>query len=141
MRSQTLHDQRHVVVDQEHAGVVVVAHGAHDGGELGHLRLGQPRRGLVQQDEARLGGQRPRDAEPALVTVRRATPPALRRDAASPSSSSRSAARRRGLARRGADAERRHLDVLPHREAAERVAVLERPRQPLPATPVRRSSG
>ena len=48
-----VHDQRHVVVDQEHAGAVVVAHGAHDGGELGHLGLGQPGRGLVHQHEAR----------------------------------------------------------------------------------------
>jgi branched-chain amino acid transport system ATP-binding protein len=35
-----LENERHVVVDQEHAGAVVVAHRANDGGELRHLRLG-----------------------------------------------------------------------------------------------------
>ena len=33
---------------------MVVANGPHDGGELRHLRLGQPCRRLVHQDEARL---------------------------------------------------------------------------------------
>ena len=47
-----VHDQRHVVVDQQHAGVVVVAHRADDGRELGHLGLGEPGRRLVHQDEA-----------------------------------------------------------------------------------------
>ena len=36
---------------------------------------------------------------------------------------------------RGAYAERRDLDVLPHREAAEGVTVLERPREPFPPAP------
>jgi hypothetical protein len=40
-----LHHERHVVVDQEHAGLVVVAHRADDGGELGHLALGSPAAG------------------------------------------------------------------------------------------------
>ena len=33
------------MVDQEHAGVVLVAHRADDGGEVGHLRLGKPAAG------------------------------------------------------------------------------------------------
>ncbi len=65
-----VHDQRHVVIDEEHARVVVVAHRAHDLGERRHLRLGKACRRLVHEDEARLGGQRARDAQPALVAVR-----------------------------------------------------------------------
>ena len=58
------------MVDQQHAGVVLVADGAHDGRELRHLGLRQPRRGLVHEHEPRLGRERPRDAEPPLVAVR-----------------------------------------------------------------------
>ena len=65
-----VHDERHVVVDQQHAGLVVVADRAHDRGELGHLRLGQPGRRLVHEHERRLGGERAGDAEPPLVAVR-----------------------------------------------------------------------
>ena len=36
---------------------------------VGHLRLGQPRRRLVEQDEARLRRERAGDAEPPLVAV------------------------------------------------------------------------
>ena len=45
---------------------------------------------------------------------------------------------RAARARPGADAERRHLDVLAHRQVAERVAVLERARETVPGPPVRR---
>src|SRR5712691_6569952 len=65
-----LQDQRHVVVDEEHACAVLVADGAHDCREVGHLGLGEAGRGLVQQDEARLGRERTGDAELALVAVR-----------------------------------------------------------------------
>ena len=65
-----VHDQRHVVVDQEHAGAVLVAHRSHDGGEAGHLGLRQAGGRLVHQHEARLGRERARDAEPPLVAVR-----------------------------------------------------------------------
>ena len=78
-----VHDQRHVVVDQEHARVVAVADGADDVGEIRHLRLGQPCRRLVHQHEARPGRERARDAE---------------------LSRSRRAGATRGLARRGARA-------------------------------------
>ena len=50
----------------------------------------------------------------------------------------------RPLARRAwprADAERRDLDVLPHGQAPEGAAVLERPRDPGPAAPVRAPAG
>jgi hypothetical protein len=65
-----VHDESHVVVDQQDSGLVVVAHGADDGREVGHLRLGEPGGGLVQQQEPRLRGERPRDAELPLVAVR-----------------------------------------------------------------------
>ena len=45
------------------------------------------------------------------------------------------------LARAGADAERRHLDVLPHGQAAERAAVLERAREPGPGAARRAPAG
>ena len=66
-----VHDQRHVVIDEEHAGVVLVAHRAHDLGERRHLRLGETGGGLVHEHEARLGRERTRDAEPTLVSVRK----------------------------------------------------------------------
>ena len=69
MRSQTSMIERHVVVDQEHAGAVVVAHRADDRREDGDLGLGQAGGRLVHQHEARLGGERARDAEPALVAL------------------------------------------------------------------------
>ena len=49
-----LHDQRDVVVDQQHAGAEVVADGADDGREGRDLGLVQPGRRLVHQHEARL---------------------------------------------------------------------------------------
>ena len=45
------------------------------------------------------------------------------------------------LARPGSDAERRHLDVLAHREAPKRAAVLERAREPGPRAAVRAPAG
>ena len=65
-----LHDQGHVVVDQEHACLVLLDDRADDRGEFGHLRLGQPCRRFVHQDEARLGRERSGDAELALVAMR-----------------------------------------------------------------------
>ena len=74
---------------------MLVAHRAHDLGERRHLRLRQARRGLVHEQEARLGRERPRDPEPSLVAVRERARRrvGVRRRAASDSSSS--SARRR----------------------------------------------
>ena len=58
-----LHHERHVVVDQEDAHLVLVAHDSHDRGELGHLGFRQARRRLVHEHEARL-------ASPARVPRR-----------------------------------------------------------------------
>ena len=134
-----LHDQRDVVVDQQHARAEVVADGADDGGEGGDLGLVQPGRRLVHQHEPRLERERPRDAEPALVAVRQDRGRARRRARARPSSSSSSVGAPPRLARaRRPRAERRDLDVLAHGEAAEQPPVLERPREPGAAAPVRR---
>ena len=64
-----LHDQRHVVVDQEDAGLVLAPDRAHHRREVGHLRLRQPGGGLVEQQEPRLGRESPGDSEPPLVAV------------------------------------------------------------------------
>src|SRR5262245_32340699 len=65
-----LHDQRHVVVDEQDAGLVLVADRAHDCEEVVYLRLGESRGRLVHEHEPRLGGERTRHARLALVPVR-----------------------------------------------------------------------
>ena len=138
MRSQTSHDQRHVVVDQQHAGPVLVAHRAYDRGEVGHLGLGEPGRRLVHQHEARLGRERARNPELALVAVRqrrRRLVRTCRRARARRADASRA---RRASRAGGADAERGNLDVLAHRQPLEGVPVLERAREPGAAAPLRR---
>src|SRR5919108_2368034 len=129
------HDERHVVVDQEDARVVVVAHGADDPREFRNLGLWQAGRRLVQQEELRLGGERAGDAEPPLVTVgehpgRHAL---LLPEPEQPEQLVRPPA---GAARAGADAERGDLHVLAHGEVTERPAVLERARQAGSGAPV-----
>ena len=64
--------------------------------------------------------------------------PARRRSAASPSAVEQRGGTLRGAPRARADTERSDLDVLAHRERAERVAVLKRPGETVPAAPVRR---
>ena len=123
-----VHDQRHVVVDQEHAGAVVVAHGADDGGEGRHLGLGQAGRGLVHEHEARVGGERAGDPEPPLVAVRERRGRRVRARG-EPEQLEQLVARRAARPRRGADAERGDLDVLAHAERAEGVRVLEGARE------------
>ena len=105
--------------------------------ELRDLGLGKTRGGLVHQHERRLGGERPRDAEPPLVAVRERR----RRHlgvAIEPELGHQRVRAPGGLARSGADTERRDLDVLAHREVAERPAVLERAREAVAAAAMRR---
>ena len=123
-----VHDQRHVVVDEQHAGAVLVAHRPHDRRELRHLRLREPRRRLVHQHEARLGGERTSHAEPALVSVASALRAPRRRSTAQQANSSSARRRARGRAR----PERGDLDVLAHREPAKGMAVLEGTSQAVP---------
>ena len=115
---------------------MVVPHRADDGGELGHLRLGQPGGRLVHQHEQRLHRERPRDAEPALVAVRE-RPGRHERVRAEAEQAEQLVGRLPGSPRALADAERGDLDVLAHRQRAERVAVLKRAGEPVAATPVR----
>src|SRR5919109_1180995 len=63
------HHERHVVVDQQDARVVVVAHRADDRREVRNLGFGQAGRRLVHEHETRFGRERAGDAEPPLVTV------------------------------------------------------------------------
>ena len=130
-----VHDQRHVVIDQQDARLVVVPHRADDGGELGNLGLGQPGGRLVHQHEQRLHRERPGDSEPALVPVReRSGRHELVR--AEAEDAEELVGRLPGPARALADAERGDLDVLAHRQRAERVAVLERAGEAAAAAPV-----
>ncbi len=127
-----LHDQRHVVVDQQDAALVVVAHRADDGGEVGHLRLRQAGRRLVHEHEPGLHRERPRDAELPLVAVRErrggprvvgSEPEQLQQLRCAPSRLTGPRSRAEGS----------DLDVLAHGQRAERSAVLEGPREPGPA--------
>ena len=113
---------------------MVVAHGAHDGGELGHLRLRQAGGRLVEQEEAGLSSRVPGRRRASARPPARAPRPALRgpelpASSRSPADAGPRAARppsrapppRRSRARR----------------ARERAAVLERSGEPGPAAPVR----
>jgi hypothetical protein len=133
-----LHHERHVVVDQQHAGVEVLRDRADDLGELTHLRLRDPRPGLVEKHERRRRRDRTRDAEQALVSVRQ-----LPRGRVLLKAEPRDQLARAGasLGRPGAGPERRDLDVLAHGQAAERTAVLERPADPGARTSVRAPAG
>ena len=109
-----VHDQRHVVVDQQDAGVVVVAHAS-----------ARPRRSRAPRPRAARRRARPSARTTARVASARATPSRRSSPWASdragsvlvrlePSSSSSSSARARASRGLGADAERRDLDVLAH---------------------------
>src|SRR5512134_1053974 len=66
-----LHHQRHVVLDEEDRDPQP-ADPADQAEHLRRLRLVHPRRGLVEQQEARFRGERPGDLQPALMAVREA---------------------------------------------------------------------
>ena len=135
-----VHDQRHVVVDQQHARAVLVADRADDRGERpGTSASGSPaagsssstKRGSVASARATPSRRSSPCASVAGRRVRvRASSPSTLEQLVGARAAPRAAAR--------ADAERRDLDVLAHGQPAERVAVLERPREPVPAAPVRR---
>ena len=109
---------------------MLVANRADDRREGRHLRLREAGGRLVEQHEARLGRERPGNAEPALVAVRERRRRARRVTGKTQPAEQRV---RAPVASPGdrADAERRHLDVLADRERAERMAVLERAREPV----------
>jgi hypothetical protein len=125
------------VVDEQHAAAVLVPHRADDRGEVRHLGLGQAGRGLVHEHELRLGRERAGDAEPPLVAVRERRRGRVR-VGGKPEDAEEVVCPLRGGARRRADAQRGDLDVLAHRQVAERVRVLEGAREPRAAATVRR---
>ena len=107
-----LHHERHVVVDQQHARLVLVAHRADDGGELGHLALGEPGGRLVEEQEARLASRAPARRRASARRRGRGCRPAAPRTARARAARAACAARRRASRGPGARAERRDLDVL-----------------------------
>src|SRR5207247_5623160 len=115
---------------------VVMPYGPDDRGEVGHLGLGQSGRRLVEEQEPRLRGECPGDAELALVTMREAgcrlSPAAVQ-----PEELEQPGGAPARLAGPRARTERGHLDVLTHRQAAERAAGLKRARGPAAAAAVR----
>ena len=118
MRSQTLHDQRHVVVDQQHAGAVLVAHASarrrRTSGTSG-LRAGRRPARPSARSAAR---SRARVRRRAAARRRARAPPPARPRSAVETERGRAARRPGACASRGAgaDAERRDLDVLAHGE-------------------------
>ena len=63
------HDELHVVLDEEDREAALVAQAAHELRRSGRLLRVHPRRGLVEQEQLGVGGQRAGDLEPALVAV------------------------------------------------------------------------
>src|SRR5206468_2601334 len=130
----------HVVVDEQDAHSVVIADRPHDGRELGHLGLGQAGGRLVEEQEARLRGERARDAEPALVAVGK-PPGRLVTADLQPEQLQQPRGAPARQARPRAGAEGGDLDVLAYGQTGERPAVLERAREPEAATAVRAPRG
>ena len=64
------HDEVHVVLDEEHGELEVVADLLDEHAELRHLLVVQPARRLVEEEQARLGDERPRELDALLGPVR-----------------------------------------------------------------------
>ena len=75
------HDEVHVVLDEQHGQLQVVAHRADERRELVHLGVVEAARGLVEQQQARLRDERARKLD-ALERPERQ--PAAGRRATSP---------------------------------------------------------
>ena len=63
------HHDLHVVLDQQHGQPLLVAHATDERREVGRLLRVHPGRRLVEQQQLRVGRERPRDLEPPLVAV------------------------------------------------------------------------
>src|SRR5215470_6478772 len=63
------HDHAHVVLDQRDGGAELVVHVEDEAGHVLLLLHVHPRHGLVEEEEVRLGGQRPRQLHPLLEPV------------------------------------------------------------------------
>ena len=110
-----VHHEGHVVVDEEHARVVLVAHRADHGREVGHLGLGKSRRGLVEEHECEARSQARERRRGAARPRARASLPERVACALRWRRSSSSSARLRAALEAAPDAERRDLDVLADR--------------------------
>src|SRR5215467_9810693 len=64
-----VHDHAHVVLDQRDGGAELVVHVEDEAGHVLLLLHVHPRHGLVEEEEMRLGGQRPRQLHPLLEPV------------------------------------------------------------------------
>jgi hypothetical protein len=64
------HHHLHVVLDEEHGEVKLIAEPLDERGHLCRLSRVHPCRGLVEQEQLRLAGQRARQLEATLVAVR-----------------------------------------------------------------------
>jgi hypothetical protein len=63
------HHDLHVVLDQEDGHVLLLTELGHEGREVRRLLGVHSGGGLVEEQELRLGGERPRDFEAPLVAV------------------------------------------------------------------------
>ena len=65
-----VHHEVHVVLDEQHADAPIVGEAAHEVRQLGGLGVAESGRRLVEQQHARLGGDRARDGQQPALTVR-----------------------------------------------------------------------
>src|SRR5262249_21457557 len=145
-----LHDQPHVVLDQQDRHAALVSDGPDDPDERLDLRVVQPRRRLVEQDEPGLAGERPGELD-ALQGAEWKTGSRMVRHALEPEERDQLAGSGLDpplLVPHGAETERARdevpsgpavdpdHDVLQDREAREERQVLERPADPERLDPV-----
>ena len=126
------HDQTEVVLHHEEAAAALLANRLHRRAELGRLAFVHPRRRLVEEQEARLGGERPRDLEAPLVAVRQRARVAVGQPVDPELREGLQRVAPRAPAACPSRAERAHLDVLERGQPAEEPDVLERAHDPAP---------
>src|SRR6266496_1763535 len=122
------HHERHVVVDQQHTGSMVVANRANNLRKLGHLCLRQASGRLVHQHERGLGDERARHPQPPFVALGQRAGPCIGQIRQTQKLEQLPGPPPR-LAGAHTDPERGDLDVLADGEGPQRAAVLERARQ------------
>ena len=64
-----LHDDRHVMLDQQHRSLVIVADRVEQRVQIGRFARVEAGGGLVEAEQHRIGAHRARDLEPALRAV------------------------------------------------------------------------
>ena len=124
------HDHRHVVLDEQHAEVELVAHRPDQLAELVDLGVREPGRGLVEQQQPGPGRERARDLDALERAVRQADR-GPRREVVEREPLAGSRAPRRGASRsRGRACNRRRARCRAPTSAGKQREVLERPRDP-----------